>query len=135
MLQMKTDRSMIKVILLSIVTCGIYGLIFYASIGDDMNLLATPRDGKKTMSYWLLIFLIAPLTCSIGAIVWFHKLSERIGEEARARGIYTNFGAGTYWLWNVLGSLIIVGPFIYLHQLCTTMNAICENQNAKNQQI
>lgn len=130
-MRFKTDRSMVKTILLSIITCGIYGIVFYSSLSENINQIASRRDGKKTMHYCLLFFLIAPITCEIGAIVWFHKISQRIGDEARARGIATDFGAATYWLWNVLGSLIIVGPFIYLHQLCKTMNAICEDYNVR----
>lgn len=132
MLQMKTNRSMLKLILLSILTCGIYAIIFYTTLGEDINMIATRRDGKKTMHYCLLFFLVAPLTLGIGAVVWMHKISNRIGEEARLRGIDTSFGAGSYWLWAVLGSFIIVGPFIYLHQLCKTMNQICENINLTN---
>ena len=134
MLLMKTNRSMLKTILLTIITCGIYALIFYSSLGEDINRAAMNRDGKKTMHYCLLAFVIVPLTCGIAGIVWFHKISARIGDEARARGIDTNFGASTYWLWSVLGSFIIVGPFIYLHKLCKTMNAIAEDFNAKLQQ-
>lgn len=130
-MRLKTDRGMIKTILLSIITCGIYGIVFYSSIGENINLIASRRDGKKTMHYCLLFFLVAPITCEIAAIVWFHKISQRIGDEARARGIATNFGASTFWLWNVLGAFIIVGPFVYLHKLCKTMNAICEDYNTK----
>ena len=126
----KTDRNMWMVMLLSLVTCGIYGIIFYSSLGEDINSLASRRDGKKTMHFCLLFFLVAPITCGIAALVWNNNISARIGDEARARGIDTNFGASTFWLWNVLGSLIIVGPFIYLHKLCKTMNAICEHHNA-----
>lgn len=135
MAQMKTNRSLVKFILLSLITCGIYAIIFYASIGDDINRLATPRDGKKTMSFWLLILIITPLTCGIASIVWNHKISQRIGDEARARGIHTNFGASTFWLWNVLGSMILVGPFIYMHKLCQTMNLICTDENVKYSQV
>ena len=51
--QMKTDRSLWKVILLNIITCGIYGIVFYTSIADDINEIAR-NDGKKTMHYCLL---------------------------------------------------------------------------------
>ena len=27
------------------------------------------------------------------------------------------FNATDFWLWNILGSLIVVGPFIYVHKL------------------
>ena len=59
--QMKTDRSLWKVILLNIITCGIYGIIFNTSIADDINEIAR-NDGKKTMHYCLLYFVIIPIT-------------------------------------------------------------------------
>lgn len=126
---LKTNRGLWKTILLNIVTCGIYGIVFYSSLGEDINTIARRRDGKNTLHYCLVYFLLGPITCEIFSLVWIHGLSARIGEEARMRGIQTDFGASTFWLWNVLGSLIIVGPFIYLHKLCKTMNALCENYN------
>lgn len=126
---MKTDRGLLKFILLNIITCGIYSIVFFSSLGEDLNLVARPRDGKNTMHFCLMYFIVGPLTCEIYSIIWFHNLSARIGNEARARGISTSFGAGSFWLWNVLGSLILVGPFIYLYQLCSTMNMICEDYN------
>ncbi|MBQ2282947.1 MAG: DUF4234 domain-containing protein [Agathobacter sp.] len=127
--QFKTDRGMLKVILLSIITCGIYGLVFYSSLGENINEIASRYDNKKTMHYCLLFFLVGPITCEIATLVWMHNISNRIGNEARRRGVNTDFGAGTFWLWNVLGSLIIVGPFIYLYKLCKTMNQLCEQYN------
>ena len=132
MLQFKTDRSLLKVLLLSFITCGIYAFFFCAKIGDDINIIASRRDGRKTMNYWLLVFIVCPLTCGIGALIWYNNLSERIGNEARARGIATNFGSGTYWIWSVLGSfLCFIGPLVYIHKLCETMNAISADYNAR----
>ncbi len=129
--RLKTDRSMIMAILLNIVTCGIYGLIFYNGIGEDINLTASKRDGKKTMNYILLFFVVGPLTCEIATILWFHNISARIGNEARARGVSSSFGASSFWIWNVLGSLILIGPFIYMYKLCKTMNLICDDFNKR----
>ncbi len=130
-IQMKTDRSMIMYIILTMITCGIYGIYFYAKIGDDMNIIASRRDGQKTLNYWLVALLLNGLTCGILGVVWFHCISERVGDEARARGINTNFGASTYWLWYVLGSFLCgIGPFVYLYKLCQTMNDISKNYNA-----
>lgn len=125
----KTDRKMWVVILLSLITCGIYGIVFYTKLADEINIIATKRDGKKTMHYCLMIFIFSWLTCGIYPLIWFHGISARIGDEARSRGIATDFGASTYWLWYILGSIIIVGPFIYLHKLCKTMNDICQSYN------
>ena len=129
--KLKTNRGMIKAILLSLITFGIYGLVFYSSISTDINLVASRYDGKKTMHYCLLAFVITPITFGIGAIVWCHRISARIGAELARRGIAYSFGAGSFWGWNVLGSLIGIGPFVYLHKLCKAMNLICADYNVK----
>lgn len=127
---LKTDRSVWKFILFSILTCGIYSIIFFSGISDDINRVASGRDGKKTTHYCLMSFVLSPLTCGIYAFYWWHTISERIGEETRARGIYTDFSATTFWLWYVVGSLICgLGPLMYVHMLCKTMNQLNTNYN------
>ena len=130
-IRMKTDRSMIVVILLSLITFGIYGLYFWSVLGEDVNMICSRRDGKKQMHYLIATLLLSGITLGIVPLVWITTLSSRVGEEARSRGIQTSFGGATYWLWAVLGSLIIIGPFVYLYQLCNTMNQICEDYNRK----
>ena len=127
--QLKTNRGLLKTILLSIITLGIYPLVLYSTISTDINLIASRYDGKRTMHYCLLVFLVAPITLGIGAIVWCHKISNRIGGELTRRGIAYSFGAGSFWGWNVLGSLIVVGPFIYIHKLLKAMNLLCADFN------
>lgn len=81
------------------------------------------------MHYCLIAFLLAPITFGIMSFVWFHQLSDRIGSELMRRGIAFEFNSGTFWLWSVLGSLIIVGPFIYLNKLLTAMNMLSDSYN------
>ncbi len=127
--QLKTNRGLLKFILLSIITLGIYSIVFFSGISTDINAIASRYDGKKTMHYCLLFFLVGPITLGIADLVWFHKISARIGAEANRRGLNVSFGAASFWLWNVLGALIIVGPFVYLYKLSATMNALAENYN------
>lgn len=128
---MNTERKLWKYIVFSILTCGIYSIVFWSSIGEDLNLTASRRDGKKTMHYCLIFFLLTGLTFGIAALVWYHRLSARIGQELQRRGIGYSFGAGSFWGWNVLGALIIVGPFVYMHKLLTAMNLLSADYNAK----
>ena len=128
---MRTDRSLLTYILLSVFTCGIYNIVFYSDLADDVNFFTTPRGCNKLMHFCLMYFLVAPFTCGIYQFIWFHNLSTRVGDEARARGINTNLGAGTFWLWYVLGLFILVGPCIYVYQLCDTMNKICDDYNRR----
>lgn len=129
--QLKTNRGLLKFVLLTIVTLGIYSIVFFSSVSEDVNAIAGRYDGKKTMHYCLLCFLVGPITCGIGALVWFHRISARIGAELTRRGLNYSFGAGTYWGWNVLGSLIVVGPFVYLYKLCSAMNQLAADYNAR----
>ena len=126
---LKTDRSLGMFILLNLVTLGIYSIVFYSKIGTDLNRIAGPHDGKKTMHFCLMFFLITPLTCGIGSLVWFHRMSGRVGAELIRRGYAGTFGSGTFWLWDVLGSLIVAGPLVYTHKLAEAMNILALDYN------
>ena len=56
--------------LLSFITCGIYGIYFMTKFTDDLNTIATKRDGLKTMHYCLMIFILSGLTLGIYPLVW-----------------------------------------------------------------
>lgn len=127
--QLKTNRGLIKFILLSAITFGIYGLVVMSALSTDINTIASRYDGKKTMHYCLIFFLLTGLTFGIAPIVWYHKLSARMGNELKRRGIAYSFGAGSFWGWNVLGALIGIGPLVYTHKLLKAMNLLCENYN------
>lgn len=127
--QLATNRSLVKYILLSIITFGIYGIVVMTKVSTDINTIASRYDGKKTMNFCLMTFVFTWLTIGIYPLVWYHQISNRIGAEMKRRGLETDFSAGTFWLWNVLGSLIIVGPFIYMHKLLKSMNELSDNYN------
>ncbi len=127
--QLKTNKGLLKTLLLSLITFGIYPIVVMSAVSNDINVVASRYDGKKTMHYCLLIFLIAPITLGIGAIVWSHNISARIGNELKRRGIAYNFGAADFWLWNVLGALIGIGPLVYMHKLFKAVNLMNAHYN------
>ncbi len=129
--QLKTNKGLLKTILLSIITLGIYPIIAMSSVSNDINVVASRYDGKKTMHFCLLFFIVAPFTLGIGAIVWYHRISARIGDELVRRRINYSFGAGSFWLWSVLGSLIGIGPLVYLHKLFKATNLLNEDYNMR----
>ena len=129
--QLKTNRGLLKLILLSIITFGIYPIVYYSSISSDVNIICSRYDGKKTMHYCLLVFIFSWLTFGIAPIVWMHRICNRIGNEAKRRGIDYSFSAADYWLWGVIGSIIVVGPFIFLHKFFKASNLIAADYNEK----
>ena len=129
--ELKTNRGLLKLILLNFLTLGIYGLVVMSNISSDINLIAGRYDGRKTMHYCLVLFIFSWLTLGIYPVIWTHQLCSRIGNELRRRGIAYDFDASTFWLWGVLGSLIVVGPFIYTHKLLKAMNLLAANYNIR----
>lgn len=127
-IMLKTNRSLLKYILFSIITLGIYAIVMLCKISNEVNQVASPRDGKHTM-FFLFILLLTPLTLGICALVWYHRISNRIGDELKAREINCQFSASDYWLWNILGSLIVIGPFVYIYKLLDATNQLNKSYN------
>lgn len=130
---LRTNRGMVKYILLSLITFSIYGIVVMSNISEEINLVASKRDGKHTMHYCLILFIFSWLTLGIAPIVWMHRLCNRIGNELKTRSLPYSISAGTFWGWGVLGSLIVVGPFIFCHKFLKSMNLINGDYNTKKE--
>ncbi len=128
---LRTNRGMVKYILLSLITLGIYGIVVLSHVSEEINQVASPRDGKHTMHYCLVFFIFSWLTLGIVPLVWSHRLCNRIGDELHARDLPFNLSAGTFWGWCFFGSLILVGPFIFYYKFFKAMNLVNADYNQK----
>ena len=125
------NRNLAKLILLSFITLGIYGIVVLAQISSEINTVATKYDGRKTTNYLWIFFLWGWLTCGIAYFVWFHCLSDRIGNELKRRQIPFSFSSSDYWLWCVLGSFVGFLPLIYTYKLLSATNQLNADYNQK----
>ena len=125
---MKTNRSLLVLILPSIITFGIYPLFFWSSYAKDMN-TACYGDGKHTRGIFARI-IFSMLTFGIYELVWMYKTAERISFNAHQKGIHCNATGTSVLLWYILGSFIIVGPFVAMAQLINGLNSLCAAHNA-----
>ena len=125
------NRGLASFFFLSIITLGIYGIVVLAKISSEINTVATRYDGRKTTNYLWIIFLWSWLTGGIVPLVWFHCLSNRIGNELQRRQIPYSFGASDYWLWCVLGACVGFLPLVYTHKLLSAMNLLNADYNQK----
>lgn len=128
MLQLPTCRGLGKMFFLGLLTLGIYPMVIWSRIVTELNLAASRYDGKRTMPFFAM-WLLAPVTLGIYPLVWIHKFCGRIHRELDRRTIGWEFGPRTFWLWGVLGSLILVGPFIFCHKLMVAMNKLNADYN------
>ena len=96
------------------------------------NRLLLRMNGSKTFNF-LFAYLIGMVTGSIAILVWFYHITDRVEEALLERGFDDSvISMSDFWLWYVLGSLILVGPFVYFHKLCKAMNMLCVDFNEKN---
>ena len=128
LLQLATNRGLLKMFFLGLVTFGIYPTVIFSRIVSELNIVASRYDGRKTMPFMAMCSLAAA-TLGILPFVWYHNMCDRIGNELKRRGIEYKFGASSFWLWNILGSLIVVGPMVFMHKLMKAMNKLNEDFN------
>ena len=129
-LQLPTKRGLGKMFFLGILTAGIYPTVIWSRIVTELNLAACRYDGKRTVSYFGMLMLTG-ITLGIYPLVWMHTFCNRIGDELERRKLDYKFSARTFWLWGVLGSLIIAGPFVFTHKLMQSMNRINADFNIR----
>lgn len=127
-LQLPIERGLGKMFFLGILTLGIYPVAIWSRIVTELNIVASRYDGRRTMSYFGMVIL-SPITLGIYPLVWMHKFCHRIRDELVRRNSDYNFAPSDFWLWGILGSLIIVGPFIFVHKLMKAMNKINAHYN------
>ena len=129
-LRLPTKRGLGKMFFLGIITLFIYPTVIWSRIVTELNIVASRHDGRRTMPYFAMVVL-SPLTLGILPLVWMHNLCCRIGDELNYRRINYNFGPKDFWLWGMLGSLILVGPFIFTHKLMKSMNLLNDDFNRR----
>ncbi|HJD22614.1 MAG TPA: DUF4234 domain-containing protein, partial [Firmicutes bacterium] len=76
------QRSIPVCIILSIVTCGIYGIYWYIMLTEDSNVLVA-RPGYASGG---VAFLLSLVTCNIYGIYWAYKMGEKIDIAKQMRG-------------------------------------------------
>ncbi len=123
-----TDRSLITYILLSLVTCGIYGWYFLYCMARDVN-IACDGDGETTPGLGMLI-LLSLLTCGIYGYYWYYKLGNRLCNNAPRYGLTFQENGTTIIIWCLVGYLICgIGSWIAMHMLIKNTNTICAAYN------
>jgi hypothetical protein len=122
-------RGLAGLIILSIITFGIYSWYWIHRLAKDVNAICE-GDGKKTGGL-LKYVLLGLITFGIYDLVWVYMLGERLQDNGPKYNLTFKEGGGAVLLWLILGSFIIVGPFIALHIIIKNTNALADEYNKK----
>ena len=128
---LKTDRNLLILILLSLITCGIYTYYFIYTLARDIN-IACDGDGEETPGLVAFI-LLGMITCGIYCFYWYYKVGNRLYNNAPRYGMTFEENGTTILLWMVIGALLCgVGVYVGLYFIIKNTNAICEGYNRAN---
>ncbi len=95
-------RDIAVAIILSIVTCGIYGLYWFVCLNDDLNEL-TDREGTSGG----VALILSLITCGIYSIYWMYKAGEKVDELKSRRGQTSQYSGIVYIVLSLLGFGIV----------------------------
>lgn len=96
-------RSITLCILLTILTCGIYGLYWLGTLNDDANKLSSAPASVSGASAVLLTIL----TCGIYGIFWTYKQGEKLENARIQRNMTSGSLAVLYLVLSILGLGIV----------------------------
>jgi hypothetical protein len=71
---MVSPRNIVLCIVLTFVTCGIYGIYWMIKLNDEINILADEPHATSGG----MVFLFTLITCGIYGLYWYYKMGERV---------------------------------------------------------
>lgn len=117
------NRSLLKYILLTLVTCGIYSYYFIYKLALDVNIICA-GDGKETAGL-IKFILLSLITCGIYSWYWYYSIGNRLAANAPRYGLTMIENGTTVLCWMLFGAFLCgIGPFIAMHIIIKNTNAL-----------
>lgn len=96
------EKNIVVCIILTIITCGIYGIIWFISMTDDMRYVS----GDQTLSGGkALLFTI--ITCGIYIYIWAYKMGKATVLAESKYGQQVNDNSTLYLILQIFGLGIV----------------------------
>ncbi|MFC0213078.1 DUF4234 domain-containing protein [Paenibacillus chartarius] len=99
---MITQRNIALAIVLTLVTCGLYGIYWFIVLTNDVGRLSGDSSftgGKH--------FLLSLVTCGIWSFVWAYQIGKQVEQAQRLRGIAGSDNSVLYLLLTLFGVGIV----------------------------
>ena len=76
-------RDMVMAVVLSFLTCGIYGIYWFIVLSNDTNTVSNAENATSGG----VAFVLSLITCNIYGLYWAYKQGEKIDKAKTDRGI------------------------------------------------
>lgn len=125
-----TNRFWLKFYLLTLITFGIYAIVFWVRWGKDLNKVKELKQlkGKKLM-HGFGAMILGIFTLGIIPMVWMLKLVIRTYVAADTLKTKKYGSIALVLIFATLLSWTVICPIIGFHKLCKTMNGVGKAYN------
>ncbi len=100
---MGKERNIAVCIILSLVTCGIYGIYWFICLNDEMN-IAHGQPGTSGG----VAFLLTIVTCGIYGIYWAYVQGEKVDDIRERCSVARSSNGILYLVLTIVGLQIVV---------------------------
>ena len=97
------SRNIAVCIVLTLVTCGIYGIYWIVCLTNDVNTVSGDVNGTSGG----MVVLLTIVTCGIYGIYWAYKQGEKLDFTKNNRGIPSSNSGVLYLILQIFGFGII----------------------------
>jgi len=105
---MKEERNIAVAIILTIVTCGIYGLYWFVVISDDVK----EYSNDSEMMSGGVALLLTIVTCGIFGFYWAYKLGKNMFSAQQMNNLPATDNSVLYLILELFGLGIVVWAII-----------------------
>ena len=95
------QRNIALCVILSLVTCGLYGLYWFVCMTDDTNTVANEEGTSGVLALILTI-----VTCGIYGLYWAYKCGDKLDKAKVDRGMPASNGGVLYLILYIFGGIL-----------------------------
>ena len=96
------NRNIAMQVILSILTCGIYGLYWFITMTDESNILSDEKTASGGMAVLLTL-----VTCGIYSFYWNYKMGQKLNLAGRKYNKSISDNSVLYLVLSLLGLNIV----------------------------
>ena len=100
---MKQEKNLVMNIVLSVVTCGLYGLYWFITLTDD----AKDFSKDESMQSGGLAVVLTIVTCGIYGLYWAYKMGKMIEQGQKNYGLTAKDNSILYLVLELIGLGIV----------------------------
>lgn len=98
------ERNIATCIILTIITCGIYGIYWFIVMTDDA---VKANNGKEYNTSGGIALLLTLLTCGIYGFYWYYKMGKALYSAKQQKGINSSDNSVLYLIFGLIGFGIV----------------------------